>query len=89
MSIQPSKRKPHRHLAGYVFERKFKDGHLVCYIADDAGICSEHKYVVVWERAESIIGLSFTSERKARAFVKESAQGTTDYWETLMEDLDD
>jgi hypothetical protein len=77
-----SKRKPHNHYAGYVFERKHPKGHLVCVIAKEFGIEAEHKYLVVLEckdPKDSKIGLSFTSLPKAREWVKEDCLGQSWY----------
>lgn len=74
-----SKRKPHNDFAGYVFERKHPLGHIVCLVAEDAGIDADDKYVVTIEAADSIIGPSFSSIAKARDFVKEDLDGNSGY----------
>lgn len=71
--MSTSKRKPHNHLAGYQFERRFRDGHLVCYEASKQGIDADNRWVLVFERPESkesAIGPSYTSLKKARADMK-------------------
>ena len=73
-----STRKPHNHLAGYVFERKHSLGHIVCLIAEKAGIDSDAKYVVVIEN-QGLIGPSFSSVPKARAFVNSEITGESSY----------
>lgn len=72
-------RKPHNHLAGYVFERKHPRGHIVCFVAQEAGINVEHKYVVTIEGEKSAIGPDFTSLPKARAFVDDELNGVSGY----------
>ncbi|MCR9236183.1 MAG: hypothetical protein NXI17_05885 [Alphaproteobacteria bacterium] len=80
MQTETRKRKPHNDLAGYLFERKFKNGHLACYIADEAGIDCEDKYVAVYHSPDAgHIGPSFTSLPKARAFVKDCLEAPDDY----------
>ena len=76
-----SNRKPHNHLAGYIFERKHSMGHIVCFDAEKAGIDAENKYVVVIEcmTRDSIIGPCFTNLPKARDFVKDDLIGTSGY----------
>tara|TARA_R100000234_G_C4997263_1_gene178572 strand:+ start:662 stop:922 length:261 start_codon:yes stop_codon:yes gene_type:complete len=68
-------RKPHNHLAGYVFERKHPAGHIVCFVAEAAGIDADHKYVVTLESDDPRIGPSFTSLPKARLFVHKELAG--------------
>ena len=80
-----TKRKPHNHYAGYVFEKKADvlNGHLVCVIADEIGLDSDDKYLVLLERAEkenSRIGASFTSIPKARAFVNSELENPEFDW---------
>lgn len=66
-----SKRKPYNREPGYVFSRKFQDGHIVCYIASEQGINVANKYVLVIENPYSrIIGDSHPSISKARQHVK-------------------
>lgn len=76
-----SKRKPHNHYNGYVFEKKHPMGHLVCVVGKDFGIESEYKYLILLERAEgeSKIGISFSSIPKAREFVKADCKGDSGY----------
>ena len=74
-----TKLKPHNDLAGYVFERKHPAGHIVCFIARDAGIDTDLKYVVTVEGPSSFIGPSFTSLPKARQFVKDELAGVSGY----------
>lgn len=79
-----SSRKPHNHLAGYVFERKHPRGHIVCFVAAEADIDTDYKYVVTIEGEESCIGPSFTSLPKARDFVSDELAGVSGYdwgWE--------
>lgn len=69
-------RKPHNHLAGYVFERKHPAGHIVCFVAEAAGIHAAFKYVVTLELDDdTCFGPSFTSLPKARLFVHEELAG--------------
>ena len=77
---QPSTRKPHNYMLGYVFERKHPLGHIVCFVSDLAGIDCEDKYVVTIEAgADSVIGPSFSSVPKAREFVKRELEGKSGY----------
>ncbi len=74
-----SKRKPHNDLAGYVFEYKHRYGHIVCYIAEEAGLDADDKYIIVIEAHHSMMGPSFPSLPKARAFVKDELAGQSGY----------
>lgn len=75
-----SNRKPHNNNAGYIFEVKFRNGHLACYVAAEAGIDCEGKYVTVYHAPnENHIGPSFTSLPKAREFVKDCKFAPNEY----------
>ena len=69
-----SKRKPHNHWKGYVFERKWGGSYLVVLDAANGGdwidTIEKKRWIVVTEHANGAeINGSFSSLQKAREFV--------------------
>lgn len=81
----PESVKPHSDYAGYVFERRLGSGHIIVIDRNNGGDWFEtaegHRWAILFEwpdvesfTAEGEIGPSFTSLKKARAFVNSRTQ---------------